>query len=541
MRTMNSYPTLRRWLSLTLTLLVLAALLIVAGGREPSPTSPSPARADDVNSSMARAWPLFGGSLSRNMVNLLEKNISAEWSIEEGKQKNIKWIAPLGTRSYGGPVVAGGKIFVGTNRAVPQNPKVPGDKGVVKCFREADGQFLWQAIHDKLPAGLVNDWPDQGICSTPVIEGNRLYYVSNRCELICATTDGLGAGKNEGVQNEQYKGPTDADIVWRLDMIQELNVFPHNLATSSPLILGDLVFIVTSNGVDEGHINIPSPKAPSFIAVDKKTGKVKWQDNSPGEKILHGQWSNPVYAVVKGRPEVIFPGGDGWLRAFEPQTGKLIWKFDVNPKSSVYKLRGRGTRNEIISTPVVFDDKVYVGVGQDPEHGYGVGHFWCIDLTKAGDKFGVDLSPVNDNFDPKAEVNKNSGLVWHFGGVADAKTAEEIGRDFIFGRTISTCAIHDGLVYIAELEGYLHCLDAKTGKQYWVHNTQAETWGSPYYVDGKVYLGNDDGNIYVFKHGKEKDLIDTIEMKARVRSTPVAVNGVLYVMTENHLFAIAKK
>jgi len=305
--------------------------------------------------------------------------------------------------------------------------------------------------------------------------------------------------------------------------------------------MGDLVFVITSNVVDEGHINTPSPKAPSFIAVDKKTGEIKWTDNSPGEHILHGQWSNPTYAEVNGKPQVIFPGGDGWLRAFEPQSGKLLWKFDCNPKSAVYKLQGKGTRNEIIATPVVHDNKVYVGVGQDPEHKYGVGHFWCIDAAKEPANPERDLSPVKDNFDPNAPENKDSGLVWHYGGVnPDAK--EEDDPKFIFGRTISTAAVHDGVVYISELEnGVLHCLDAKTGQRLWVHPTEAEQWGSPYWVDGKVYLGSDDGKVFIFQHGREKKLLGEIEMPARVRSTPVALNGVLYLMTENMLYAIKKQ
>jgi outer membrane protein assembly factor BamB len=497
--------------------------------------APLALRGDDKKPSAGPSWPTFGGTLARNMVNPSEKNMPTEWSVEEGKHKNIKWSAKLGSRSYAGPSIAGGKVFVGTNRAADREPPVPGDKGVVRCYRQSDGKFLWQAIHDKLPSGLVNDWPDQGVCSTPFIENDRIYYVSNRCEVICATTEGLGAGQNVGLTAEKYKGPTDADIVWRLDMMKELNVFPHNLATSSPLVVGDLLFVITSNGVDEGHINIPAPKAPSFIAVDKKTGKVKWQDNSPAENIIHGQWSNPTYAVINEQPQIIFPGGDGWLYAFEPDTGKLIWKFDCNPKSAVYKLRGKGTRNEIISTPVVYDNKVYLGVGQDPEHAYGVGHFWCIDPSKKG-----DISPKEDNFDPQAPVNQVSGLVWHYGGPTDAKTAEETGRDYVFGRTISTAAIYDGLVYISELEGYLHCLDAKTGKKYWDHNFKADIWGSPYCVDNKVYIGTDDGEMHILKHGKEKELLETIDMKAKVRGTPVALDGVLYVMTESHLYAIQK-
>jgi outer membrane protein assembly factor BamB len=537
---MKHFSNLRRWILGGVSLGVFAVILAFLHGTHNSPGIDSPARANDEKSAMARMWPLFGGTLSRNMVNPDEKNMPTEWSVEPGKEKNIKWVAKLGSRSYGGPVVANGKIYVGTNRAAPTDPPVPGDKGVIRCYRESDGKFLWQSIHDKLPSGLVNDWPDQGICSTPVIEGNRIYYVSNRCEVICATTEGLGAGKNEGVQDEKYKSPTDADIVWRLDMMKELNVFPHNLAVCSPLIAGDLLFVITANGVDEGHINIPSPNAPSFIAVNKKTGKVVWKDNSPGEKIIHGQWSNPVYTVVNGQPQVIFPGGDGWLRAFEPDTGKLLWKFDGNPKSAIYKLGGKGTRNEIISTPVVYDHKVYFGVGQDPEHRYGVGHMWCVDLTKKPDPKTLDLSPNDDPvFDPKAAANKNSALVWHFGGTPPKDT--EIQRDFIFGRTISTCAIQDDLVYISELEGYLYCLDAKTGKKYWEHNLKADIWGSPYLVDGKVYIGTDGSELSIFKHGREKELINTIDMHSKVRGTPVAVNGVLYVMTETHLYAIKQK
>jgi outer membrane protein assembly factor BamB len=483
-----------------------------------------------------RGWLMWGGSPSRNMASTVEKNLPSEWSVEEGQHKNIKWVAALGTNSHGGPVVSGGKVFIGTNNQNPRNPKVKGDKGILMCFRESDGRFLWQAVHDKLPSGIVNDWTNYGVCSTPVVEGNRLYYVSNRCEVICLDTEGFLDGKNDGVTDEKYADKTDADVVWRLDMMKELGVFPHNSSTSSPLIVGDLLFLLTSNGVDEGHLNIPAPKAPSFLAVNKQTGKVVWQDGSPGEKIMHGQWTSPAYGVIKGRPQVIYGGGDGWIRGFEPETGKLIWKFDCNPKASEYKLGGKGTKNDFISTPVIYDHLVYIGVGQDPEHREGVGHLWCIDPSKASPS-NVDLSPVNDNFDPKAEVNQNSGLVWHYGGPAPPGS----DRDHVFGRTMSTCAVHEGLVYIAELAGFIHCLDARTGQKYWDHDLKADIWGSPYWVDNKVYIGTDGGEVFVFAHGKDKNLINTIDMGRLVRSTPVAVNGVLYVMTVTHLYAIANR
>ena len=458
--------------------------------------------------SAAEEFALWGGTLSRNMVSD-EKNMPASWDLETGE--NIKWTAELGSQSYAGPLVIGGKVFVGTNNKALYNPKLTGDRGNLVAFRESDGKFLWQSTHTKLTSGRVNDWPLQGICSTPYIEGDRLYYISNRCEVVCIDTEGfLDDGENDGPFTEETEtSETDADIIWIYDMMDELDVFPHNLATCSPLVVGDLLFLETSNGVDEGHIHIPSPDAPSFIALNKNTGELVWEDASPGENILHGQWSNPAYGVIKGVPQVIIPGGDGWVYAFEPETGNIIWKFDCNPKDSVWELGGRGTRNNIISTPVVYDDKVFIAVGQDPEHGEGVGHLWCIDASQTGD------------------VTETAG-VWHFG-------------DEQFNRTMSTVAIADGLLYVADLSGFLYCLDVNTGDLFWKHDTFAAIWGSAYVVDGKVYLGDEDGDVVILKAGKTEEVLFETNMGSAVYTTPVAKDGVLYIVTRNTLVAIEEK
>ena len=84
------------------------------------------------------------------------------------------------------------------------------------------GEFLWQITHEKLSAGRVNDWPFQGVASSPLIEGDRLYYVSNRAELVCADTKGFRDEENDGpVTDEKLKGKFDGDIVWKFDMIEE--------------------------------------------------------------------------------------------------------------------------------------------------------------------------------------------------------------------------------------------------------------------------------------------------------------------------------
>jgi outer membrane protein assembly factor BamB len=543
---MDPTPALKRWLALAVTATVFAVVLVLFACNARAPSL----QGDDQEAPKKEAggdWPLFGGTLQRNFVNTREHNIADIWDAE--KKSNVLWSADLGSLAYGGPVIAGGRVYVGTNNDNPRDPEIKGDKGIVMCFDEKTGKFLWQAVHDKLTSGLPHDWPKEGICSSPFVEGDRLYYVSNRCEVVCADVNGDGKGK--------------AKFIWKLDMIGELGVSPHNLAVCSPIVVGDLVFVVTANGVDEGHINIPKPQAPSFVAVHKKDGKVAWTRNDPsvrlaeakkkGEEVsigklkdqglilMHGQWSNPVYAEPKGKPMVIFPGGDGWLRALEPKTGEVIWKFDCNPKKSFYVLGPKATRNDFIATPVIWDDKCYIPVGQDPEHKKAVGHMWCIDITKTPKNKDKDLSPVDDDFDPKSPKNKDSALVWHYGGFTPKGVESE--RPYLFGRSMSTCAVHDGLCYAADLNGYVYCFDAKTGEKFWEEDTQADFWCSPYWVDGKIYIGNDDGNVYVFKHGKEKKILQQFESgSSRVRAPMAAANGALFVLTENptKLYAIRK-
>src|SRR6185436_9917154 len=165
-------------------------------------------------------WPMWGGTPDRNMVSNM-KGLPTSWDVKN--KKNVKWVAQLGSQTYGNAVVSGGMIFVGTNNEGLRDPKVTGDKGVVMAFRESDGQFMWQMVHDKLVAGRVNDWPYQGVASSPYVEGDRLYYVSNRAELVCLDTQGFRDKENDGpYTSEELKGEFNADVVWKFDMIEEV-------------------------------------------------------------------------------------------------------------------------------------------------------------------------------------------------------------------------------------------------------------------------------------------------------------------------------
>lgn len=609
-------------------------------------------------------WNQWGGNSMRNNVPIVDSapvefapgsfdRKTGEWKSE--KAKNIKWVATLGSQTYGNTVVAAGKVLVGTNNSNGYLKRYPGDVdlGCLVAFDEKTGKFLWQHSSEKLHTGRVHDWPLMGVCCSPLVEGNRLWFVTSRGEVKCLDTDGFLDGKDDGEVtreparlfdvvradepaddklgdilkeleagklsselrarfasagaeldpadpeiklDDKAKGPAkkwnftaksngiereffatmagprlsvfrittpddkeEADTIWSYDMMKNLGTSQHNMCSCSVTTWGDLLFVNTSNGVDESHLVVPAPDAPSFICMDKNTGEVYWTDNSPKDLILHGQWSSPTVAILDGVPQVLFGGGDAWLYSFKADKGKdgkpeLLWKFDCNPKDSILELGGRGTRNDIICTPVVYDNKVYFATGQDPEHGEGLGIFWCVDPTKRGDiseKIVKNRDPAKNPVERKRiqaaveeegdviEDNPNSGVVWKYTEYDNDGNGEI--DDFMekFHRAISTPVIKDDLIFIPDFSGLFHCIDAKTGKVHWTYDMLAAAWGSPMIAGDKVYVGDEDGDIVIFDVTKERhDPISEINMLNSVYSTPIIANGVMYIANKDHIFAI---
>ena len=487
----------------------------------------------------AADWPQWGGTNNRNMVSS-EKNLPASFSPGEMRDdgtfdtstaKNIKWIAKLGDKCYGTPVVSGGRVLIGTNNQVPRDPRIKGDRGVLFCLDEATGELRWQLTVPKLPSGKVNDWEYLGIMSSPRIEGDRAWLVTNRCEVLCLDLNGQADGNDGPFTNEaKYLVPRgqkpltltaqDADIIWRYDMRDELGSFPHNASNSSPLVIGGRVYVCTSNGVDWTHISIPNPFAPSLIALDKYTGELIGEDTTGiSERVFHGQWTSPSAGRIDQQDYVYFGGGDGWCYAFEsvPVKGEIegdeamvlkeVWRYDCNPPH--YRFRdGKRIKypaedgpSEVIATPVFYKNRVYVVIGQDPEHLEGLGMLSCIDAIQGG-------------------------AIWTYDKIK---------------RSISSVAIADGILFAADFTGYLHCLDADTGKVHWTFDSKSHFWSSPLIADGKVYIGNEEGDFYVFAASTEFKLLSTVDLRSPIASTAIAASGVLYVTTDSHLFAVRKK
>ncbi len=482
-------------------------------------------------------WPMWGRDESRRMCSdetglpgdfAVGKFLRGSDEIDPETTRNVRWVARLGSESYGNPTVSGGKVFVGTNNGAPRDPRFLRDRSCVYCFDEATGEFLWQLNVPKLGTGMVSDWDHVGICSSPSVEGERVFLVTNRCEVICLDVDGLADGNDGAFQDEAayLAGPGEdpippsehgADILWVLDMTEECGVQPHNITSSSVLIAGDVLWVTTSNGADIDHQVISNPEAPSLILVDKATGLLLAEEASGiSSRMFHASWSSPAYLRTDDVELCIFGAPDGFCYAFAPgiregEDGRSsleeVWRVDCNPED--YRVKDdepvpygdRRGPSEVLGTPATYEGKVYCTIGQEPDHGAGYGNLICV--SAAGE------------------------VLWSFSKI---------------NRTMSSLAIGDGLLYATDYSGFVYCLDAETGEQYWKHDTMGHIWGSPLLADGKVYVGNEDGYLTILRAGKEytKDEVVEIDVVAPVYSSAVAANGVLYVATATHLFAIAE-
>lgn len=485
--------------------------------------------------------------------------------------RNVLWSTKIGSASWGGPVAVGDKVFIGTNNAAGLLPRYPAavDLGVLACFRAKDGAFLWQASSEKLPTGRVHDWPLQGVTSTPYVEGDRLWYVTNRCEVVCLDVEGFYDGEDDGEPDfvpPGFSKTREADVVWRFDMRARLGVSPHNASCSGIAASDEAVFVVTGNGVGDSHTQVDHPAAPSFLALAKYSGELLWSDDSPGANILHGQWGTPTYAFLDGAPQVLFPGGDGWLYSFDPRgTGdgdsRLLWKFDCNPKEATWKLHraGENDRLTLLEAPTVHDGLVYIALGDDPEHGEGLGRVWCIDPTRRG-----DVSPmlVFNQANPATPVpprreqacdpaqgdfvrpNPNSAAVWEYTG-GDWDDDGEIVYEEKMHRSLSGVAVQDGLAFVTDYSGFVHCIDAKTGEGLWGYDLLAASWSTPLVSARHVYVADEDGLVSVFRCSADPRIALPGGRPASTNQLPgpsfagaLSADNVLYVASRGLLLAV---
>lgn len=497
--------------------------------------------------------PQFGQAWTRNFVSG-ERGLPESFDPKNGR--NIKWVATLGTETHSSPVIGNGRVLLGTNNGEPRDPKHQGDRGVLMCFDEQDGRFLWQLVVPKRLEDVYFDWPRSGISSTATIEGDRVYVVDNRGVVLCLDLRGLANGndgpfRDEGIymapqptnelgrvlpraidptarrqpngpeSHRMDPGPLDADILWLFDLTSGAGIWSHDAAHSSILIRGPHLYLNTGTGVDNTHRKIRTPEAPSLVVLDKATGRLLARDfEGIAPNIFHSTWAPPSLATVAGRELILFAAGNGFLYAFEPlatnasptevQKLKKVFQFDFDPgapKEAVHRfhLNKREGPSNFYGAPVCLENRIYLAGGGDLWWGKNEAWLKCIEAVGTGDLTA-------------------SALKWSYPLVR---------------HTFSTAAVQDGLVYVSDCGQSLHCVDTATGAAAWTHECNGEMWASPLVADGKVYVGTRRGSYYVFAAGRQKRLLAEIQLGEPVSATAAAANGVLYVATMTHLYAVA--
>ena len=500
-------------------------------------------------SARAADQPQWGQAWSRNLVSD-ERGLPEAFDPQTGR--NIKWSAELGTETHATPIIARGRVYIGTNNGHPRDPAQPGDRGVLMCFDEQTGRFLWQLVFLKRDEDIYFDWPHSGICSPVTVEGDRVYFVNNRGEVLCLDVPPAG-GKSEvrsaKSEEEQPHGSLEPRILWKFDLPTGAGIWSHDAAHSAILIHGDYLYLNTGTGVDNTHRRIRTPDAPSLVVLDKRTGRLVARDNEHiAPNIFHSTWSSPSLATVNGQPRLFFAAGNGIVYAFEtirngvmeyrsdgvmttsssshqstnppihqsinpplPSHAFLqkVWQFDFDPaapKTNVHRYNSnrRESPSNFYAMPVFHHNRLYVAGGGDIWWGKNEAWLKCLDATGAGD-------------------TTTNALLWSY----------QLQK-----HVLSTPAIDHGLVFIADCGHTFHCVDAETGKPCWTHELKGEAWASPLVADGKVYLGTRSGAFYVFAAAREKKLLSTIELDRPISSTATADNGVLYIATMNRLYAL---
>jgi outer membrane protein assembly factor BamB/SAM-dependent methyltransferase len=364
-------------------------------------------------------------------------------------------------------------------------------------------------------------------CS-PVIQDKHLWIFTAGGEVICIDVSPLVHGI--GLPKE----------LWRFDLLDELGVFMHGSVMGYPTSKSvggpykDWIYVITGNGPDWSHSNIPAPLAPALVCLNKDSGKLVWEAETPAKEILHTSLSSPLVIEVNGKALVIASIGDGKLRAYRAEDGTNLWTFDCNPpKYRAKRFPLPDGPSEIVAPPVFYKGKVFTALGQDPEHGEGLGNLVCLDA-------------------------ESGTLIW---------------QTQALNRSLSMSVATDQALYTADFSGFVYCLDLSSRTLRWRYESGAHIWSSPLLVDEHLYIGNEDGNVMIFDlpriesflktspalffappelsrnqqnltalaGAQASSFVRTIEMAGPIYASPVFANHTLYVNTFTELFAIESR
>ncbi len=461
---------------------------------------------------------------------------------------NVRWAVPIGRPTYGTPIIAHGKVLIGTLNDVPRDLRRDRGRSVLLCLDEKTGTFLWQLA---LPKDYRIPYFDSycvGISSNPTIVDRRAFLTTGRGEVLCLDLNGMADGNDGPYRDEAalftFRDDTrppfpltdkDADIVWRYDAFRELKSKPHDTNNCEIIHYDGLLVVNTGNSPDHTHIHVPDPEAPSLIIMDAERGiPLARDDFDIGSDISHGQWCSPGKARIGGVDFLFYGGGNGVLYAVKaPSRDELTRKFEANgrnmirletvwkfhgdprvsqgspqysPEGAPPSVMGMGSASYTCLPPPVFDDpadcqRIYMVFGHDAWNGAKPLRSWlaCLDAV-------------------------TGKLLWGTGNIE--------------GGAVAPLVFDEEFVYLADRRGNVHCYDAGTGREYWRLRLKGDIWAKPLVADGKIYIGTDRRLFYTLRKGKTPEVMAEMSMPGPIFAPAATSGGTLYVVGDGFLYAV---
>ncbi|MCI0601622.1 ankyrin repeat domain-containing protein [bacterium] len=424
-------------------------------------------------------WPSFRGLNATGIAD--GENPPTAW--DAGKSVNIRWKTEIPGLAHSSPVVWGNRVFVTT--AISSNPDsklkhglygdVAPDKDLSKhtwkvyCLDKQTGKILWQRLVAEGVPEVKRHPKSTQANSTPATDGKHLAVLLGNGELLVYNMQGDQLWKKDlGVLNSGWF--YDPDYEWGYG--------------SSPVLYKNLVIVQC-----DLHKN-------SFIgAFDVKSGKQIWL--TPREEIP--SWGSPTVHVGKDRAELI-TNGTGFIRGYDPLTGKELWKLAGNSEITV-------------PTPFVAHDLIYVTSGYTP-----VQPIYAIKLGATGD---ISL---------KKDQESNQFVAW-----SKQRGGPYMPTPIVYGDYLYTCANN----------GVVTAYNAKTGERIYQQrlggkgSSYAFT-ASPVAADGKLYFTSEDGEIFVVKAGPTYEVLSVNKMGEVILATPAISQKTFIVRTLNHVYGISE-
>ena len=282
----------------------------------------------------------------------------------------------------------------------------------------------------------------------------------------------------------------DGREVWRRDLGPI--VAEHGSGTS-PVILGDLV--VLTNDQDDTNLwpgdrsgGRPVGKS-SLVAVDRKTGRTRWQLQ---RRTALAAYSVPcLYRPEGGPAELIVTSTAHGITSVDPATGKVNWEVD------------KIFRDRCVGSPVTAPGLVIAG------YGYGSSGSLYVAVRPGSRERGIEPKIIY-------QLKKPVPLV-------------------------PTPVVKDGRLFLWHDDGRVQCRKVATGEVIWTQRVGGFYYGSPVWVDGRLYCISRKGEVVVLAASDEFKVLARVPLGEKSYATPAVADGVMYLRTLSRLFSLGGK